>query len=294
MTVSSVLFTIAGAAWLVLAIGVVTRLAEAPRSVLAELRDPVLSPFWSLVWLAGMPLSIGVAPYSLTAAEVWLIVCVAGIVANALYIVPLWIADRSAPPRFHPGYILPTIAGGVLPAQVAAALRLSALAWVCLAVGAASCLALAPVMVRRLARSWPVPAALTPTLAISLAPPAVGSNAYLDLRGMRADGVAYALLAVAVATALAQIPLISRYLRLPFGPSVWGFAFPVAAIAGCAVHWLQILNPPGQAIYAGLTCAATSALIGALALRTLLAAMPSWRAPVNHNDAREELSVQRT
>jgi hypothetical protein len=70
--VPDILFAAAAAAvaWLLLAADALGRLIREPRAILAELRDPVLSPFWSLPWLVGMILAIGLEPHAHGAAKV--------------------------------------------------------------------------------------------------------------------------------------------------------------------------------------------------------------------------------
>jgi len=52
--VSDVLFIAAAVCWSLLAVAAAVRMVREPRAILGELRDPVLSPFWSLPWVVGM------------------------------------------------------------------------------------------------------------------------------------------------------------------------------------------------------------------------------------------------
>jgi tellurite resistance protein len=54
-------------------------------------------------------------------------------------------------------------------------------------------------------------------------------------------------------------------------PSTWAFTFAWAAVASVTLHWLQDLKPAGYRGYQYLILTAISALIGAIALRTLVA-----------------------
>ena len=71
--------------------------------------------------------------------------------------------------------------------------------------------------------------------------------------------------------ALAQLPLLPAYVRLPFMPGTWAFTFSWAAVATVAIHWLNDTAPAGYRIYEYLVLAAISALIGGIAIRTLVA-----------------------
>jgi transcriptional regulator GlxA family with amidase domain len=44
---------------------------------------------------------------------------------------------------------------------------------------------------------------------------------------------------------LVQVRLLPVYVRLPFMPSTWSFAFAWAAVAAAGPHWLGALHPAG-------------------------------------------------
>jgi tellurite resistance protein len=70
---------------------------------------------------------------------------------------------------------------------------------------------------------------------------------------------------------LAQVRLLPAYLRLPFMPSTWAFTFSWAAVASAALHWLNALRPNGYPVWQYLVLTAATVLVGAVALRTLVA-----------------------
>jgi tellurite resistance protein len=112
---------------------------------------------------------------------------------------------------------------------------------------------------------------LLPTVAIEVAPAAVASLAYFALRGDHVDIVAAFLGGYGLLIALAQLRLLPAYVRLPFMPSTWAFTFSWAAVATVAIHWLNDTAPVGYRIYEYLVLAAISALIGGIAIRSLVA-----------------------
>jgi tellurite resistance protein len=71
--------------------------------------------------------------------------------------------------------------------------------------------------------------------------------------------------------ALAQVRLLPAYARPPFMPSTWAFTFSWAAVATVATYWLNDIRPGGYRVGEYLVLAAISALIGGIAIRTLLA-----------------------
>ncbi|WP_197938840.1 hypothetical protein [Phytohabitans flavus] len=71
---------------------------------------------------------------------------------------------------------------------------------------------------------------------------------------------------------LAQIRLLPLYLRLAFAPSLWALTFPWAAVATTALRWITGYEPPGHRVYTYLVLAAVSALIGGIAVWSIVAA----------------------
>ncbi|HWF55409.1 MAG TPA: hypothetical protein VG223_12300 [Solirubrobacteraceae bacterium] len=100
-----------------------------------------------------------------------------------------WIAGRLDFAALHPGYFLPTAAGGFIGAQGAAEVGWPGPARALVGVGVLCWVLLGSLILARLVVGPALPAALSPTLAIEVAPPAVGGNAHLALSGGRFDTV---------------------------------------------------------------------------------------------------------
>ena len=81
--------------------------------------------------------------------------------------------------------------------------------------------------------------------------------------------------------ALAQVRLLPAYARLPFMPSTWAFTFSWAAVATTATYWLNDIRPGGYRVAEYLVLAAISALVGGIAIRTLLAVVRRQLLPIN-------------
>jgi tellurite resistance protein len=108
-----------------------------------------------------------------------------------------------------------------------------------------------------------------PSMAIELAPPAVAGSAYFALHP-RPDLVAYGIAGYAAVTLIAQLRLLPLYRGLSFSPSFWTFTFPCAAMASLALRWLAAEHPAGEKVYAWIIVAAVSALVAAIAVRTII------------------------
>jgi tellurite resistance protein len=70
---------------------------------------------------------------------------------------------------------------------------------------------------------------------------------------------------------VAQIRLLPAYRRLPFMPSFWAFTFSWAAVTFAGLFWLGIARPDGWRVESYVMLALITTLIGAIALRTVIA-----------------------
>jgi tellurite resistance protein len=260
--------SILGAAlWLVL---VGAYLAQGPRIILADLRDPVLSPFLSAAALTAMLLSATLAQDAFTAGRVLVIVFLAVMIAVGGWLTGQWMTGGIDPDSVHPGYILPTAAGGLIGATAAAQVHLHALAEASFGIGVICWVLLSSTILNRLFSRPPLPSALAPTMAIELGVAAVAGPAYFAVAGQAVTFMACALGGYAVLMALVQVRLIPVYRRLSFTPGFWSFAFAFAAAVADALVWLAIKKPP----------AATGAAIAAIALITAFVAWIAFRTVV--------------
>src|ERR1700735_152475 len=87
------------------------------------------------------------------------------------------------PDSVHPGYFLPTAAGGLIGANAAAQVHLHALAEATFGIGGIFWVLLgSTILTRRFSRPA-LPSALVPTMAIELGVPAVAGSAYFAVAG---------------------------------------------------------------------------------------------------------------
>ncbi len=267
--ISDVLFVAAAVVWLGLAGGCVARLVRTPRVVLSELRNPVLAPFWALVWIVGMLLAVGLQPHAPSVAKVVFVVFLVATIVFGGWLTGQWIAVPLDPVKLHPGYFLPTVAGGLVGAECAAGFGLRGVGWLSFGIGIVCWMVLGSLIINRLFFLDMLPAALVPTLAIELAPPVVGGSAYFELHGPAPDALAYGLAGYAVLMVLVQIRLLPLCWRLTFSPGFWSFTFPWCAVIALALRWLQTERPAGQTVYSALAAGAVSVLVAAIAVRSV-------------------------
>lgn len=241
------------------------------RQVLADLRDPVQSPFVSLAAIVPMLLSASLSAVAFTAGRALVVVFLAVTIVYGGWLTGQWIAESLSQERAHPGYFLPTVAGGLLGAYAATTVNLHALAEVSFGIGILSWFLLGSTLLFRLFFSTMLPPALVPTLAIEIAPPAVAGFAYFALTGGTINTLSWAFAGYAVLMALAQLRFIPLYLRLRFSSTFWSFAFSYAAVAIDALLWIAYARPARAAGYAIAVLTLITVLVGAIAARTIVA-----------------------
>jgi tellurite resistance protein len=270
--VGRVLLAFAAAVWLVTLAFYVRHALAVPGTLRAHLADTTVGPFSSLAVITPMLLgSLGIAPYSITAARIVVDVFLVLTVLLGGWLTGQWIYGPLEVDRLHPGYFLPTVAGGLVAATSAALVGRHRVAEVVLGLGMI-CWALigSVIMVRLFFRPLPPPA-LLPTLAIEVAPPAVGGLAWFAVNGDRVDLFASVLAGYGLLMVVAQLRLLPAYLRLHFTPGTWSFTFSWAAVASLTLHWIEWGKPAGHLVWTYLVLAAVTVLIGGIAVRTALA-----------------------
>jgi tellurite resistance protein len=255
------------AAWLAL---VGAYLAQGPRIILADLRDPVLSPFVSAPALTAMILAAALAEEAFTAGRVLVIVFLAVTVGIGGWLTGQWMTGGIEPDSLHPGYLLPTAAGGLIGANAAAQVHLHALAEASFGIGVICWVLLSSMILKRLFTSPALPSALVPTMAIEVGVATVAGTTYFAVAGRTVGFLACALGGYAVLMAVVQVRLIPVYRRLSFTPGFWSFAFAYAAAAADAFVWLAISKPPAATGYAIALIALLTAFIAWIAFRTVV------------------------
>ncbi|MBE1489215.1 SLAC1 family transporter [Plantactinospora soyae] len=145
--------------------------------------------------------------------------------------------------QIHPGYFLPTVAGGLIASAAASDVGQHTLANIMLGLGLICWLVLGSRILNRLFIRPPLPTPLVPTLAIEVAPSAVAGLALFARDGGRIDIWVMLVSGYGLLLVIAQIRLLSLYLRLSFAPSFWAFTFSWSAVATIALHWITNDQP---------------------------------------------------
>ncbi|MBV9805602.1 MAG: hypothetical protein JO286_00395 [Solirubrobacterales bacterium] len=263
---------VAAIAWVGTLVAYLRPAARRSRTVSDDLTDPVAGPFVSVALI--VPLVLVVDAVLLRApgvARVIVDALIAAIVVSGAWYTGQWIYRPARLDQLHPGYFLPTVAGGLLSAAAAGACGDIKLGETLFGLGMICWLILGSMILLRLLFWPPLPARLTPTLAIEVAPAAAATLAYLSIHGDHITAFVAGLGGYGLLMALAQIRLLPAYRRLAFGLGFWAFTFSWAIVTTAGLHWLADQHPAGWRTWSYLVLAAITLLVGAIAARTVIA-----------------------
>jgi tellurite resistance protein len=266
---ADVLWIVASATWLVIVVAYVRNVIEQGR-LHTELPDATTGPYTALIVILPMLFGVALAPHARVAGET---VFVIGLVLTVLlggWLTALWIQVDIELVYWHPGYFLPTVAGGLIAANGSATFGYTTLAHLMLGYGIVCWFLLGSILLVRLFTQPALPPPLLPTIAIELAPPVVAGNAWFAINHGRLDIVAGLLGGYAALMVLVQIALFGTYRRAPFGVGYWAFAFSYASALTDGIHWLAVEHIAGLRPVSYLLLAVATAALLALAYRTIL------------------------
>lgn len=266
------LFLVAAVVWVALVVAYGAHVATRPGRLRSDLTHPVLSPFLSLVTATPMVLvSRGLTPYAPAAATAVTDVLIGLTVLHGAWLTGQLICSDLGVEQFHPGYLIPPLAGGLLASVAAAQVGQVGLAWALFGLGTVGWLVVGSIVLGRLFLGPRLPTHLVPTLAIEVAPSAVAGLAWFSLNGGRIDAVAHLLAGYGLFMVLVQLRLLPAFSRLRFSVGSWAFVFPWSAVATAALHWIASSRPVGGHLWAVLVLVAATLLVGAIAARTAVA-----------------------
>lgn len=257
-------------AWLLIAALHGLRAARHGDAVLAELRHPVRASFGGAPTIGVMLLAAGIAPYAEGAAAMLWCVAVPLHLGAAVVLLRRMLGGRAEAAMLAPPLLIPMV-GNILAPVIGARLGFPVLSWMMFGVGLFLWLALQPLLLHRLVAGPPIPQALRPSVAILIAPPAVGCLALYALQG-EVTPPALALFGLAVLVAAVVAAMIGDFARLSFSLVWWSFTFPTAAFAIALMVTSPATGLPAPALWAALL--AVTAIVLMVAWRTLQAA---WR-----------------
>jgi tellurite resistance protein len=233
----NVLWIAAAVTWLVTVAGYVANVAG-QRRWKTELSDPTFGPFTALIFIVPMLLGARLAEQARGAGEVVFWCSAILVVLVGAWLTGDWMILDGDIRRWHPGYFLPTAAGGLIAGGASAALGFTTLSHVLFGLGVISFVVLAPIISHRLFVVPALPPPLLPVIAIDLAPSVAAGSSWFAIDGGKVDTPVAIVAGYSVLMLLVQFRLIPLYRRATFGPGFWAFLFPFAAAGTFGIHWL--------------------------------------------------------
>jgi tellurite resistance protein len=267
--VDQILWTVAAIAWVWLIVAHIARGIQSGERLVTQLRHSAQGPLAAIVPIIGMLLGTELARWFPVGGMILAIASMIVTAAFAAWLVSSWLTGSVELGAVHGGYLLPTVAGGYIAATAAGGLGLDDLGWAAFGVATLFWFIMTTVVLVRLITRPQLPDALVPTLAVIVAPPAVGGLALFDLTGDAVTPLSLALAGLTVVLAMGQLALIPRYRRLPFTLGFWSFTFPIAAVIAYAITWTGILGFAGNEVLAALLASLVSAFIAVIGIRSL-------------------------
>ena len=254
--------------FVVLAVAYGLKAAFHRQKVAEEFRHPMKINFFpaisiSVILLAMLwqPLAPGLA------AVLWVIGAVAHLILT-LVVMARWTGPHAVPiEQINPAWFIPVV-GNILLPIAGVPMGLVELSWFFFSIGLVFWVVLMTLVFYRFIFHDPLPERMMPTLAILLAPPAVGFLSWVALTG-EVDAFARILYYAGAFLFLLLLVRLRTFLRLPFFLSWWAYSFPVAAFTVATMQLGMQGNLPLMEVLGLVLLTLTTILILILARVTL-------------------------
>jgi len=168
----------------------------------------------------------------------------------------------------NPAWFIPVVGNVVVPVA-GVSLAPVEISWFFFSIGIVFWGVLQTIVLYRLFFHEPLPARLTPTLFILIAPPAVAFIAYVKLTG-GVDAFARILYYAGLFLTLLLASNALRFFRTPFFLSAWAYSFPLAAITIATFVMREKLGGPFFEALSLLLLTVLSLVLAALTVRTFI------------------------
>lgn len=214
-----------------LAVAYLAKAVRHPGAVAAEWRHPIRTSFTATIPIGALVAAVAVLPHQeQVSAVLWWAGAVAMFVVT-VWVIRTWSTDAQLQhTHVHPAWFIPVVGNIVAPLAGVAHAPID-ISWYFFGVGLVYWLGLLPIVLTRLFVHGVIPPRLAPTLAIMVAPPAIGAISWVRLGGAWDDPFARILLAATVFNIVALAAHIGALRSVPFGLPSWAYTFPLAAAA---------------------------------------------------------------
>ena len=238
--------------------------------VLAEFNHPVKLQFFPAISIS--LILIGTASYGQQHASAGLLWSLgSGMhLVFSLIIINEWL-HRSSFEIIHsnPSWFIPVV-GNILIPIGGVAMAPAEISWFFFSVGLVFWIILFTIIFYRLVFHPPMPGKLLPTIAIFLAPPAVGFLAYVALNG-DLDNFGRILYYTALFITMLLLVQAGRLAKLQFSLSMWAYTFPLAAMTIASIKMLELTGARVFLVISYLILMVLVVVIASLVVRTVVA-----------------------
>jgi tellurite resistance protein len=256
--------------WLVVAGFHALRALRHPEALAGDLKHPIRSAFAGASTVGLMLVAGGFLPHAPGfAAVLWAVAVVAHLVIGVWTIRGLLVAPREAATLMPP--LLIPLVGNIVAPVIGARLGFETVSWALFGLGALLWVLIQPLILSRIATGPVLPDKLKPTIAILLAPPAVGASALAALTGGFGPGP-LAIWGLAAFVAAVLVSLVPLFLRIPFALSWWGYTFPAASFASATIALAHAGSSAAVQAGAWVVLAFATVVVAVVAAKTARAA----------------------
>lgn len=271
--IAEVLFWIALATYVFVAVLYVGKWVRHPAAARAELRHPIRMAFVPTITIGLLILATAgqdLLPGAATVA--WWIGAVGHLLVMIMVMGAWFERDDIGLSQVTPAWFIPVV-GNVITPLAAPALGNLQLAWFSWSVGLVFYVALLPIlMLRVLLHSDPIPPKLLPTIAIFIAPPAITGISWTVLTGRQGDAVFHIFYGATMAFLLLVVAELPRLRKVPFALPYWAYTFPLTAASVMALVASATLPGAAYDVVAYVLVAVTTVVVVAVSALTLVAA----------------------
>ena len=256
--------------FVILATLYMVKLARHPDAVAAELKHPIKLSFFPAISISLILLGTTLANIEPSSAEVfWL----SGVFLQfflLLFVINSWVNhEHFETVHVNPSWFIPAV-GNVLVPVAGIGFGYVEVSWFFFSIGMMFWLILLTIVFNRVLFHNPLPPVLLPTLAILIAPPAVGFVGYTTLVG-GLDSFGRLLYGMALFFTLFVATLAPRFAKLPFFLSWWAYSFPLAAITIASWVMFETTKVSGYMYLAEVLLGLLSVVLLVLIFKTIMA-----------------------
>ena len=228
-----------------------------------------MSNFFAAITISVILFASAAFPYAKTLAEGLWLVGALGHFALTLRLMGRWITVGHEIPHLSPAWFIPVV-GNIVAPILGLKLGYVELSWFLFSVGFVMWGVFFTIVMYRIVFHPPMPARLTPTLFILIAPPTIGFVSYSGLIG-GIDVLGRILFHLGIFLVLLLVSRPRLFTVVPFAPSWWAYTFPLDSLALSALTYGELGGSMPPAVSLTLLGIAT-VVVGIVSLRTAMAA----------------------